>query len=307
MCGRRRRLGRRLLREPVLAGGEDVLDGVEAAGAEGEGAGAGGVEPGVAVLPPQTHDPQDGSIPLLRMWAALQDAGDELTGCGSDLLGPTDEARRRPLGVGAMGAGHVLGQGGRLPVVASPVRRHAPALEEDLDGRRRIADLDLLAEERKRHAVDVALDDDVIVHVDATQLPVRQDVAVGGQRSERRAVELLVEGEAADAELLHRPVVERVEEDADRPVQGAEAEEGLVAEPGEDPPLHQEYARLDLALVPRLARSRRDDDGAVVGGEVLVGSIDVRLVAAQGRVMALLSSSGTHKVVVPPKYSTMRV
>ena len=52
--GRRRgRLGRRLQGQTVLAGGKDVLDGLEAAGAEGDGAGARGVEPGVAVLPPQ--------------------------------------------------------------------------------------------------------------------------------------------------------------------------------------------------------------------------------------------------------------
>ena len=140
MGGRRGRLGRRLQGPTVLAGGEDVLDGVEAAGAEGDGAGARGVEPGVAVLPPQPHESEHGLVPLLRVRAALEDSSDELTGRRSDLLGPTDEARWCPLGVGAVGARHVLGHGGRLSVVAAPVRRHAPALEEDLDGRRGVAD-----------------------------------------------------------------------------------------------------------------------------------------------------------------------
>ena len=63
----------------------------------------------------------------------------------------------------------------------------------------------------------------------------RENVARGRQGLERRPVDLLVEGAAADAQLLHRPVVELVEEDADRRVQGAEAEERLVAELGEDP------------------------------------------------------------------------
>ena len=133
---------------------------------------------------------------------------------GPALLGPADEARRRPLGVGAVGARHVVGDGGRPPVVASPVGPHPAPLEEDLDGRRGVADFDLLAEELEWHAVGVALDQDVVVDVDAARLPPRQDVAVGRQGSERRTVELLVEGTPADTELLHRPVVELVEADA---------------------------------------------------------------------------------------------
>ena len=38
----------------------------------------------------------------------------------------------------------------------------------------------------------------------------REDEARGRQGPQRRAVELLVEGTAADAQLLHRPVVELV-------------------------------------------------------------------------------------------------
>ena len=123
--------------------------GVEAAGAEGEGAGAGArrVEPVVAVLPPQAHDAEHGPVALLGVRAAPQNSVHELAGRGTGLLGPADEPRRRPLGVGAVGARHVLGDGGRLPIVASPVRRHAAAFEEDLDGRGGVADLDLLAEE----------------------------------------------------------------------------------------------------------------------------------------------------------------
>ena len=126
-----------------------------------------------------------------------------------------------------MGAGHVFGDGGRLPVVAPPVRRHAAALEEDLDGRRGVADLDRLTEELGRHAVGVSLDHDVVIDVDAALLPLREDVARGRQGAQGRPVGLLVKGTAADAQLLQRPVVELVEEHVDRLVQGAEAEERL--------------------------------------------------------------------------------
>ena len=179
-----------------------------------------------------------------------------------------------------MGARHVLGHGGRSAVAASRVGGHAPALEEDLDGGGGVADLDLLADQLVGHAVEVAVDLDVVIDVDATRLPAPQDVARGGEGPQSRAVELLVEGAAADAELLQRPVVELVEEDADRPVQGAELEEGLVTEPGEYPPLDQEYAVLGGGLVAGFPRPRGDHDGAVVVGEVLVGAVDVGLVAA---------------------------
>ena len=159
--------------------------------------------------------------------------------------------------------------------------RHAPALEEDFDGRVGAADLDPLADQLVGHAVEVAVDLDVVVDVDAADLPAREDVGRGRRGPQGGAVELLVEGAAADAKLLQRPVVERVEEDADRPVQGAELEEGLVAEPGEYPALHQEHAVLRGGLVPGFPRPRGYDDGAVVVGEVLVGAVDVGLVAAR--------------------------
>ena len=108
----------------------------------------------------------------------------------------------------------------------------------------------------------------------------RQAVARGGQGPERRAIELLVETAAADAQLLQRPVVELVEQDADRLVERAEVEEGLVAEPGQYPALGHEHTGFDGGLVTGLARPRRDHDGAVVGGQVLVGAIDLGLVAA---------------------------
>ena len=83
------------------------------------------------------------------------------------------------------------------------------------------------------------------------------------------------------------PVVEVVEQDADRRVQRAEVEEGLVSEPGQDPPLGQEYGGFDRGLVAGFRGPRRDHDGAVVGGEVLVGAIDAWLVAAGARDGAL--------------------
>ena len=149
----------------------------------------------------------------------------------------------------AVGAGHVLGHGRRLSVVAAPVRRDALVAVEDLDRVGRVADLDLLTDQLVRHAVDVVLDRHVIVDVDAASLPLREDVTRGRQGPQRLAVELLVEDAAADAQLLHRLVVELVEQDADRGVERTELEEGLVAQTGEYPPLCNEHTILDRSLV----------------------------------------------------------
>ena len=104
-----------------------------AAGAEGQRAVARRFESAVAVLPSQAHDSQTGAISLLGVRAALQDPADELSGRWPDLLSPADQPRRCPLGMRAVGAGHVLNRGGRLSVVAPPVRGHALVAMEDLD------------------------------------------------------------------------------------------------------------------------------------------------------------------------------
>ena len=143
------------------------------------------------------------------------------------VAGPTFSAQPMSLeGVHSAWARWALGMCsatvGRSTVVAPGVGRHAPTLEEDRDGCGGVADLDLLSDQLVGHAVEVAVNFDVVVDVDATDLPAREDVARDRQGPQGGAVELLVEGAAADAELLQRPVVERVEEDADRPVQSAD-------------------------------------------------------------------------------------
>ena len=80
----------------------------------------------------------------------------------------------------------------------------------------------------------------------------------------------------------------------DRRVQRAELEEGLVAEPGEYPPLGQKYTVFDRSLVAGFPWACRDHDGAVVGGEILVGAIDVGLVAAEAGDGALQLGTATN-------------
>ena len=70
-------------------------------------------------------------------------------------------------------------------------------------------DLDPLVHELVGDAVVVVLDGDVVVDVDAGIAPLGELVARRGERAQERAVELLEEGAAGDAELAHRARVER--------------------------------------------------------------------------------------------------
>ena len=127
----------------------------------------------------------------------------------------------------------------------------------------------------------------MVINVDATGRPMRQDVAGGGQGLQCRAVEPRIARASADPELLHRTVVELVEQRPDRAIQGVETEEGLMAQPGENPPLGEEDAVFDRGLVAGLPRAGRDHHGPVVRRQLLIRSIDARLVAAGPRDGAL--------------------
>jgi hypothetical protein len=184
--------------------------------------------------------------------------------------------------MGAMGGRHVGRVGRALPAPpAAAMGGNAAALEEDLDGGGGEADLDALVDELVRHAVVVGLHDDVVVDVHGGVAPLAQLVTGGGQRAQERAVELLEELAARDAEVLHEAVVEAGQQGPDRRVQLGHAEEALMAEGGQDPALGDEHVGLDDGLVSGPACPSRHDRRPVVLGELQVGAVNDGLVAAR--------------------------
>ena len=85
---RRRRL---VEREPILLGGEHVLDGAIAIGLELLGAATRRLEPIRAMRAPEAHETEAGAIALLRMRAPLEQTRDETPGRGPALRGPGDQ------------------------------------------------------------------------------------------------------------------------------------------------------------------------------------------------------------------------
>jgi hypothetical protein len=80
--------------------------------------------------------------------------------------------------------------------------------------------------------------------------------------------------------LRHRVRIERLDDMREVELRQEPLNLGArLVEPGQDPPLRQQHTGFDLRFVARLARARWDHGGAIVGGHLGVGGVDVRLVA----------------------------
>ncbi len=89
--------------------------------------------------------------------------------------------------------------------------------------------------------------------------------------------------------------IERLEQLRDPCVEGIEGEEGLVTQPGEDPALGDEHARLDFGFIPGFSGPCRDDDTAVVLGKFRVRALPPGFVAARSPHAALELIGNPHR------------
>ena len=123
------------------------------------------------------------------------------------------QARRRPEGVAAMRARHVLGDRG-VPVLDARARvaGDAVAAMEHLDGGLGDPHLDDLADHAGRHGVEVPLDLDVVIRRHAGTPPFGVLVGLGRQRHQGGPVDGVEELAPAGAELAHQAGVELVDQ-----------------------------------------------------------------------------------------------
>lgn len=183
----------------------------------------------------------------------------------------------------AVGLGHVSRVGGEAGAEAPQVGCHPAVAVKDLDDPRGQPQVHGLAGQAVGHGVVVALGAqlDVVVDVHLRPPPGGELIARRRQRPQRRAVELLEQAGPAPGQALERPGVHPLGEAGDLDVGLGQAPKALVAHPGHDPALGQQYAGLDLGFVAGLVAARRDHGHAVVGGHVLVGGVDVGLIAVR--------------------------
>ena len=100
----------------------------------------------------QPHDAEAGAEALFGVRPVGEDGDDQSFGARTNRPAPVLEAFGRPLGIAAMGAGHVLGIGAVASAAIAPGMSGDPfAAVEYLDGARGDADIDLLGDQSMRH------------------------------------------------------------------------------------------------------------------------------------------------------------
>ena len=157
----------------------------------------------------------------------------------------------------------------------------ALALVEDLDAAGGQPRLDLGASEAVGDGIIVGVDVDVIVDADPAHAPLAVLIGLAGERLERRAVDLLEQLAAGDAEPPQAlALVELRHEFAERGVDVGETGEGPSPQPAEQPSLDDQDGLLDFRLVTRLSRPRRQDGGSVMGRHLGIRSVDLGVVEA---------------------------
>jgi len=156
---------------------------------------------------------------------------------------------------------------------------HLPFVR-DLYGPLGDAQGDFLVDQGVRRRVEVLVVFDVVIDVDPAGLQAGEFIGCRRQGLQGRAIDRFVQLPAGLLQVLHRAAVEFLQQLADGPVQVDQIEKGLVAQPGQDPTLHDLHANFRFGFIPRTADSGRDDGKAVVLGQLLVAGVQVWLVSA---------------------------
>ena len=171
----------------------------------------------------------------------------------------------------------------------------ALAAMEDLDGARGDPHVDLGADERVRNRIEKVMDLDVIVEIDPRAPPFRELPIVGGQGDEGVALDCLEQLASAQAEVAHRTLVHALHDERDGLVAFGEREERQRAQSPENVGLCESDAGLDLRLVPRLSRPRRQDADRIMRRHRAVGAVDLGIVEG-GLVDAALQIVGNQQL-----------
>ena len=222
-------------------------------------------EADLAVALAEPQDAQARAEALLGVRTIREDRLAQVARRRADLVCPRQDARRRPLGVRAVRARHVLGLRREAPLHVRPaVRRHTRSAVQDLHDVGADARLDLLVHEPIRHRVQVPFDGHVVVDVHPRLEPLDVLEASRRQRSQRRSLHLLEELATTLAVPPHHAGVEVHQQLPQTRVERAQRVKDLVADAREQPSLRDLHGDFDLRLVARVRRASRQHRRAVV-------------------------------------------
>ena len=163
-------------------------------------------------------------------------AGDTLPLAVADGVGGIDEVAHE----GEEEAEGVLGHGGVLATLgAADMAGHALILVEALDGRGGEPDIQRLVHQGGGDAVVVAFDLHMRIDIHPRRPPLGIDVGLGRQRLQRGPIHRVELRLPTAREFFEGTAIQPVQTGGDRRVELRQTEEGLMAQPGQDPALHE--------------------------------------------------------------------
>src|SRR5205085_3660404 len=182
----RHTIGRRLLRRLVIElVVEDRAHRAVGQRADLDRPRGGGFEAIGAERPHQAHNAEAGTEALFGMQPALQDQLAQRSGGRADRSGLAANALDRPVSVPPMARRHVLGHRGVPMVAAGPQMSSDPlALQKNFNRARRQPNLDFAAGKAVGHAVEMALELDMVVDANPANAPLGKAIGLSRQRVE---------------------------------------------------------------------------------------------------------------------------
>ncbi len=206
---------------------------------------------------------------------------DQLARVGADPLAPVEQALWRPFAMRLVRGGHVLALGA---VGAATAQRHMAGprrLPCSTPGVCRQPHLDALPGQGGGHAVEAAIDLDVVVDADLVALEGGDLVGMHRQRSQGWAIQALEPVTPAAVKALERPSIQVLQQLSDGLIECMQAEELPMAQPCHDPALDDLHRHLGLGL--GFAWPRRQHYGVVMAGALQRRPVQARLVPIRQR------------------------
>src|SRR5450631_3175924 len=181
----------------------------------------------------------------------------------------------RPFAVAAVGARHMIGDGGMAtPIGCTGVARDPLTFVKDLDNLVGGADID----EFKDQGMDKGWNTNG--HRSRRDSRGRRGNASSAQkRMAGPAAHLGEQFGAAGAETAHLAGVEFDDQHPNSGIEFCQGKETLVAQAGQDPALCNLHGDLNLRLVLWPPRPCREDRGAIMAGHLGIGAVDPGIVA----------------------------
>ena len=186
------------------------------------------------------------------------------------------------MGLMTFGAMLALRKASALPVLAQ-VGSDPSAPVKDLDGGGRRANFHHLLHQNVRYAVEVPVKGNVVIDVDGGARPLAHVETFARQRRQDGFFQVVKQTGPRSFALAERALVQPQKQFADRLVEFRQAEELPLPQSGHDPALDHLHPALYLGFVAWLVGPRRHHSHPIMHRKLLIGGIQIGIVAAGSR------------------------